>query len=142
MLAIYTLHSTMYYTKKIENNFMLLLKLKSFARWADSEELSDLAIKKAIDEIENGLIDAELGAGLFKQRVARDGQGKRGGFRTILAFRSLNRAIFILGFPKNKKDNIGEVELQKLKILSKKLLSSSDVEIQERITAGELIEVH
>jgi len=120
---------------------MMILKLKSFAGWADDENISDSSIKKAVKEIERGLVDANLGAGLLKKRVARDGAGKSGGFRTMLAFQDNNRAIFILGFPKSKKDNIAKDELRKLKILSKALLRATDAEIQKRILAGELIEV-
>lgn len=115
---------------KIEKAIIMMLKLRSFARWANSESIPDSAIKEAVDEINRGLIDADLGAGLLKKRVAREGRGKSGGFRTILAFRDHNRAIFILGFPKSKQDNIGNDELRKLKILSKELLSASDAEIR------------
>ncbi len=130
----------MYYTD-ISNAIMMILKLRSFARWASSESISDSVIKKAVDEINRNLIDADLGAGLLKKRVAREGSGKSGGFRTMLAFRDNNRAIFILGFPKSKQDNIGNEELRKLKILSKELLSASDSEIRKRILADELIEI-
>ena len=41
----------------------------------------------AIETAGRGLIDADLGGGLIKQRVARPGQGKRGGFRMMIAFR-------------------------------------------------------
>ena len=120
---------------------MMILKLPSFARWASGENILDSAIKEAVDEINRGLVDAHLGSGLLKKRVARKGAGKSGGFRTMLAFRDNNRAIFILGFPKNKKDNIGPDELRTLKIISKELLNASDAEIRRRILAGELIEV-
>ncbi|MCH9743921.1 MAG: type II toxin-antitoxin system RelE/ParE family toxin [Gammaproteobacteria bacterium] len=120
---------------------MRILKLRSFDRWAKSEMLSDDVLKNAINEILQGLIDVNLGAGLLKKRVARRGQGKRGGFRTILAFYCGNRAIFILGFPKNKTDNIGSEELRKLKELSRELLSATDMQINKRIVVGQLIEV-
>lgn len=119
----------------------MILKLKSFHRWAKSEGISDKSLKKAVDEIFSGLIDADLGAGLLKKRVARSGEGKRGGFRTLLAFRHNNRSIFILGYPKNAIDNIGLSELAALKKLSKELLNASLSEIQNQIVSGELIEV-
>ncbi len=62
----------MYYTD-ISNAIMMILKLRSFARWASSESISDSVIKKAVDEINRNLIDADLGAGLLKKRVAREG---------------------------------------------------------------------
>ncbi len=121
---------------------MMVLKLRSFHRWAKSESLSDESLKKAVNEIARGLIEGDLGGGLFKKRVAREGQGKRGGFRTMLAFRWNDRAIFILGYPKNERDNIGDDELAVLKKLAKELLNATESEIQKRIEAGELIEVN
>src|ERR1700683_1838925 len=58
-----------------------------------------------------GLIDADLGSGLLKQRVARAGEGRSGGYRTIIAYRAGDRAVFLYGFAKNERDNIGDDEL-------------------------------
>ena len=121
--------------------FMLILKLRSFHRWAKGEGISDASLKKAVNEIARGLVEADLGSGLFKKRVAREGEGKRGGFRTMLAFRRDDRSIFILGYPKNVKDNIGDDELVVLKKLAKELLVATEAEIRKRIETGELIEV-
>lgn len=130
----------MYYTKEKES-VMMILKLRSFHRWAKSEGISDFSLKKAVNEIGRGLVEGDLGGGLFKKRVAREGGGKRGGFRTMLAFRRDDRSIFILGYPKNEKDNIGDDELTALKKLAKELLNATEMEIRKRIEAGELIEV-
>ncbi|OGT47011.1 MAG: hypothetical protein A3E82_01965 [Gammaproteobacteria bacterium RIFCSPHIGHO2_12_FULL_38_11] len=120
---------------------MMILKLKSFHRWAKSEGVSDASLKKAVNEITRGLVEGDLGGGLFKKRVAREGEGKRGGFRTMLAFRRDDRSIFILGYPKSATDNIGDDELLTLKKLAKELLNATDAEIRKRILVGELIEV-
>ena len=119
----------------------MILKLKSFHRWAKSESISDTSLKKAVNEIMRGLVEVDLGSGLFKKRVAREGAGKRSGFRTMLAFRRDDRSIFILGYPKSVKDNIGEDELLALKKLAKELLNVTDGEIKKRIESGQLIEV-
>jgi hypothetical protein len=119
----------------------MILKLRSFHRWAKSEGISDASLKKAVNEIARGLVEADLGSGLFKKRVAREGEGKRGGFRTMLAFRRDDRSIFILGYPKNAKDNIGDDELVVLKKLAKELLLATEAEIHKRIETGELVEV-
>lgn len=120
---------------------MMILKLRSFHRWAKREGVSDASLKKAVHEMIRGLVDVDLGGGLFKKRVAREGKGKRGGFRAMLAFRRDDRSIFILGYPKNAKDNIGDDELLVLKKLSRELLGTTDAEINKRILVGELIEV-
>jgi hypothetical protein len=44
------------------------------------------------------LIAADPGAGVIKQRIARPGQGKSGGFRTLLVFRAGKRALFVHGY--------------------------------------------
>lgn len=53
--------------------------------------------------VEAGLIDADLGSGLIKQRIARQGRGKSGGYRSILIVRSGERAIFVFAFAKSDK---------------------------------------
>jgi hypothetical protein len=62
---------------------------------------------EAVERAESGLIDANLGGGLIKQRVARLGQGRSGGYRAVVAYRRLGRAVFLYGSAKNERDNIG-----------------------------------
>ena len=83
---------------------MRLFKLKAFARFQRREGIADTVLSKAMVSVEKGIIDADLGGGLIKQRVARPGQGKRGGFRTIIAYRRGNRAIFLFGFAKSERE--------------------------------------
>ena len=64
---------------------MRIFKNKAFNKWADKEGLSDGALRIAVDEMECGLIDADLGGHLMKKRVAVGGRGKSGGVRTLLA---------------------------------------------------------
>ncbi|MDX5297830.1 MAG: type II toxin-antitoxin system RelE/ParE family toxin, partial [Gammaproteobacteria bacterium] len=89
---------------------MDVLKRKDFARWQASEKLTDAALCKAIKEIENGLMDADLGGFLYKKRIARSGTGKRGGYRTLLAARMGYRYVFLYGFSKSDKANISQDE--------------------------------
>lgn len=77
---------------------MWILKTKTFARYADSEEISDNSLRKAVEKAEKGLIDANLGMGFIKQRVARQGQGSSGGYRVLIAYKVGELAIFLLGF--------------------------------------------
>lgn len=60
---------------------------KEFARFARKAGLADAKLLRAAREVAAGRYDADLGGGVFKQRVAREGGGKSGGFRTIVLFR-------------------------------------------------------
>lgn len=80
---------------------MRILKCRTFYEWARDEKISDICLRQAVFELTNGLYGANLGGGLYKLRVARKGQGKRGGYRTIIAFRLNDRAVFMYGFAKN-----------------------------------------
>ena len=86
-------------------------------RFARKAGLDDTALSKAIQDAERSLIAADLGGGVIKQRIARLGQGKSGGFRTLIVFRAGVRAVFVHGFAKNEKGNIGPDELVALKRL-------------------------
>ena len=55
-----------------------ILKRKDFARWQSSEKLPDALLCKAVQEMESGLIDADLRGFLYKKRIARQGAGKSG----------------------------------------------------------------
>lgn len=103
--------------------------------------MSDDALRAAIEEIERGLIDAELGGHVFKKRVAIAGRGKSGGVRTILAYRVDDKAFFVYGFAKNARTNIGNDELKALKNLAKELLGYSDSTLTILIKKKALIEV-
>ena len=120
---------------------MRIFKNKVFNKWAAKEGLSDDALRAAIEEIERGLIDAELGGHVFKKRVAIAGRGKSGGVRTILAYRVDDKAFFVYGFAKNARTNIGNDELKALKNLAKELLGYSDSTLTILIKKKALIEV-
>ncbi len=118
-----------------------IFKNKPFARFAKKAEISDSALCKAISNAENGLIDADLGGGVIKQRVARDGKGKSGGFRTMILFRTGARAFFVYGFAKNEQDNINDDDLVALKKLANEMLNYSDAELKTVINQKSLIEI-
>ena len=88
-----------------------------------------------------GLFDDDLGGGVLKKRIARPGQGKSGGFRTLVATNKGNRWIFVFGFPKNARSNIDQDEEEALKELAAHLLSRTAQAIGEAQRAGELMEV-
>lgn len=120
---------------------MIIFKIKWFNQWVIKVKITDNELLQAIREIEKDLIDARLEEHVYKKRLGFQGKGKRGGARTLIAFKSKNRAFFIYGFTKNQQDNINQRELSALKRLAKALLQYDDHELKEAIIAGELIEV-
>ncbi len=120
---------------------METFKTKAFARFADKAGISDAALCRAVGDAERGLVAAELGGGVIKQRIARSGQGKSRGFRTLIVFRADTRAIFVHGFAKNETDNIGKDELIALKKLAAELLAYDDGTLGRVVTSGALLEV-
>jgi hypothetical protein len=90
---------------------MRVFKSPEFARRADKLGLDDAVLLKAVEEIEKGRIDAQLGRHLIKQRIARAGGGKSGGYRSVIVHVAGNRALFIYAFPKNEKANLSAHEL-------------------------------
>ena len=64
---------------------MQVYKVKVFARFQRRERIADKALANAVRNAEDGLVDADLGGGLIKQRVARPGHGKSSGYRTVIA---------------------------------------------------------
>lgn len=120
---------------------MAIYKTRWFDRWAHKQELTTLALCAAVREMVNGLFDADLGGGLFKKRIARPGQGKRGGYRTLVATNKGNRWVFVYGFPKNERSNIDRDEEEALKKLAAHLLSLTAQAVTKARQAGELIEV-
>jgi hypothetical protein len=103
--------------------------------------MADERLCEAIERAESGLIDADLGGGLIKQRVARPGQGRSGGYRTVVAYRRLGRAAFVYGFAKSERDNIGPDDLAALKKLAAAYLGATIASLEAWCAAGELREV-
>lgn len=120
---------------------MRIFKNILFDKWAKKMSLKDDVLKIAIDEIIAGLYDANLGGHLFKKRIGIKGKGKRGGARTILAFKKDDKALFIYGFAKNDKSNINEDEEKLCKKIADVFLSWSGNYINIAIKNKEIIEV-
>jgi len=127
--------------EKRESN-VRIFKDKTFARFARRQRISDKALCDAIERAERGLIDADLGAGVIKQRIARPGEGKSGGFRTIIFFRVGERAFFVLGFAKNELANIGDDDLKILKRTAQATLAFTAAEIETLLKTENLIEIN
>ncbi|MCX5814186.1 MAG: type II toxin-antitoxin system RelE/ParE family toxin [Proteobacteria bacterium] len=119
----------------------MIYKTRHFARWAQKTELSDSMLRIAVLEIQIGLLDADLGGGIVKKRIALPGRGKRSSTRTLLATNLDDRWFFVFGFEKNERENISENELATLIKLVKDLLSLTAAQIAVAIGEGSLLEV-
>lgn len=120
---------------------MRILKTKWFTRYARKEKITDNQLKNAIIDLQNGLIDCDYQDGVMKQRIARSGQGKSGGYRSIILYQSNSDYFFVFCYAKNEKSDLTDKELKAFKDLSKEYLRLSDTEIQELIASNEFIEV-
>lgn len=120
---------------------MRTFKTRWSHKWAAKEGLKDGILVSAVEEMERGLIDTDLGDWVVKKRVALPGRGKRGSIRTLVAFRHEDKAFFIYGFAKSERANINQKELKALKLLAAELLGYSNRALAKAIQAGELIEV-
>jgi hypothetical protein len=118
-----------------------IFKTKWFARFARQEDIDDVKLIDAVQNIENGLIDADYGGGLIKQRIARDGEGKSGGYRGIIAFKSETRSIFVFAFSKNNKDSLTRTEVTAYKKAAAIYLKMTDAQIDLAVEKEELTEV-
>jgi hypothetical protein len=116
-------------------------KTKPFARFQRRERITDATLCSAVADAEAGLVEADLGGGLIKQRVARPGAGKRGGYRTVIAYRTGTRAFFLLGFAKSERANIDDDELAALKRRAAGLLGAADQALDAMISGEDLMEV-
>lgn len=118
-----------------------IYKLKGFARFQRKEQIEESALCEAVRRVDLGLIDANLGAGLVKQRLARPGRGRSGGFRTVIAIKHGDLAVFLYGFAKNERSNIGADELAEFRRLAQGFLGLTEKQINELAAGGELLEV-
>ena len=121
---------------------MRIFKNKAFTKWAAKEGIGDDTLRIAVDEMEQGLIGAELGGHVVKKRIAVGGRGKGGGVRTLLVYKLGDKAFFVYGFAKNARANISTDELKVLKLLAKELLSYSNKSLIEAMKHGVLNEVY
>jgi hypothetical protein len=118
-----------------------IFKNKWFLRFARREGIEDTELCAAIERAERGQIDADLGGGVIKQRIARAHEGKSGGFRSIILFRAGSKAFFVYGFPKNARGNVRKDELQGFKELANEILHYDDSALNRAVQVGALIEV-
>lgn len=111
------------------------------ARFVRKSRIDDALLIEAIERAEEGLIDADLGGGIIKQRVGRPGQGRSGGYRTLIAFRSGEISVFIFGFAKNEQDNISRDNLRNMRDVAAKWFATDSVDLIRAIEAGDIEEI-
>jgi len=112
-----------------------------FERLARKQKIPDAVLCEAVRRAEQGMIDADLGGGVIKQRVARPGQGRSGGYRTLIFFRQAQRAVFVYGFAKSQQANIGDEEEAAFKKAAWHVLELTDEQLAALIQSGQFSEV-
>jgi hypothetical protein len=120
---------------------MRIFKTRWFGRFARRERITDASLSEAIERAESGLVDADLGGGIIKQRVARAGQGRSGGYRMLVAYRVGTRAVFLYGFAKRERENIEPDELLSLREIGASWLAANTAALARAIEEGALQEV-
>lgn len=120
---------------------MRIYKARWLARFMRRERIADRSLREAITRAERGLVDADLGGGIIKQRVAREGQGRSGGYRMLVAYRAGERAVFLYGFAKRERENIDPDELLTLREIGAAWLTADERHIRQAIEEGLLQEV-
>ena len=118
-----------------------VFKTKWFQRFARKERLADAVLLEAADRAEKGQIDADLGGGVIKQRIARAGKGRLGGYRTIILFRRGDRAVFMYGFAKSERENVDADEERQFKEAARHVLALTDKQLAELVREGDFVEV-
>lgn len=121
---------------------MRVFKNLWFERFAKKQKITDNMLLEAVQRAEKGQIDANLGKGVLKQRIARVGQGRSAGYRTIILYRTTKRAFFVYGFCKNDRANIDDDEKALFKTTAIHVLALSDQQLAELISKKQFYEVN
>ena len=120
---------------------MRIFKTRAFGRFARKERLDDAILHEAIERADRGLVDADLGGHVIKQRVARRGQGRSGGYRTLIAYRSETRAVFMFGFAKSDQETISDEELAQLQKAAALMLGWSQTQVDALVVTEKWTEI-
>jgi len=118
-----------------------VFKTKWFRRFARREGIADEALCEAVARAVRGQVDADLGGGVIKQRIARKGQGRSGGYRSLIVYRAEDRAIFVFGFAKSEREDLEPDELRDLRKTARLLLTYDAEQLEEAVVNDELWEV-
>lgn len=120
---------------------MRIFKTKGFARFARRARIGDRLLQEAIERAERGIVDADLAGGVIKQRLARQGQGRSGGYRVLIAYQRSRRAVFLYGFAKSERDNIADDELATLRDIATAWFGMASSRLERALAEGRAEEV-
>ena len=120
---------------------MRIFKNAWFERFARKQKIQDAALRDAVHRAERGLVDADLGGGVIKQRVARPGEGRSGGYRTLILYRQAHRAFFVYGFAKSRQANVSDEEVAAFKKAARHVLELTDRQLATLMQNGQFLEV-
>jgi hypothetical protein len=118
-----------------------VFKTRTFKRWSRKADIGDAVLCNAVEEMAQGLIDADLGGRVFKKRVPVPGRGKRGGARTIVGSNLQDRWFFLFGFEKKDRETIDARELGALQVVAAALLAMEPKVLEKAVIEGELEEI-
>jgi hypothetical protein len=118
-----------------------IYKTPKCSQWLVDSGLSDKDIVDSVNEMISGLVDADLGGGLYKKRIALPGRGKRAGARTIVASCVNDKWFFIFAFAKNEKDNITKDEKRTFQVIANSLFALDDKALEKAVSDKKLVEV-
>jgi hypothetical protein len=122
-------------------NILRIFKTKWFTKFARKECMEDATLVEAIREIESGWVDADYGGELIKKRIAREGSGKSGGYRTLIAYRTKTISLFLYGFAKSDEENIADNDLKEFKIFTREFGGYDEIQITSAIDKGTIKEI-
>jgi hypothetical protein len=118
-----------------------IYKTPKFSQWLTDVGLTDKSLTDAVNEMVLGLIDADLGGGLYKKRIALPGRGKRAGARTIVASYVNNKWFFLFAFAKNERDNISQNEKTAFQVIAHSLFALDEKALEKALSDKKLVEV-
>ena len=123
---------------------MRVFKNRWFARWARSENVPDSVLLQVAAEIVPGQVEADLGGGLFKKRLPREGSGKRGGYRVLIGYKKpkVERIVFLYAFAKSARANISDKEKEALSLVAETFVAATDEQVGLLLQEGSIVEVH
>ena len=120
---------------------MRIFKNTWFTRFADKEGITDGELREMVNQLEAGQAGADLGGGVYKVRIARSGEGKSGGYRVIVFFRSGKRIFYVYGFAKSFLGNINEKQLRDFKRTAKAVLALTEKQLDDVLKTGKYLEI-